>query len=269
MELPIASSPAFLYTGGRPFDPEQPAVVLIHGAGHDHSVWNFPARRLAHHGFSVLAPDLPGHGRSGGVALASIESLADWIGALLDAVGVERAALVGHSMGSLVALHAAARMPRRTDRLVLIGSAVPMPVAAPLLSAARDAPSTAYAMINQWSYTPASQLGASAMPGTSLTAMNLRLMERQADGVLATDLAACDAYQDGLEAAAKVACPTLLLCGERDQMTPRRAAKPLHDALMNVPGGARVAVVPQAGHAMIAEAPDAVGESIRSFLDGK
>lgn len=268
MELEIASSPVFVHTGGRPVDPQQHAVVLIHGAGHDHSVWTFQARQLAYHGFSVIAPDLPGHGRSGGLPLASVEALADWIEALLDGLAVGRASLAGHSMGSLVALHAAARQANRVNRLILIGSVVPMPVAAPLLEAARDAPAAARVMINQWSFAPASQLGASANPGMWLTGLNLRLMERQANGVLANDLAACNAYQGGLDAAAEVRCPTLLLCGERDQMTPRRAVKPLHDALVNVPGGPRVAVVPSAGHAMMAEAPAAVTNSIRSFLDG-
>ncbi|WP_332672477.1 alpha/beta fold hydrolase [Aromatoleum sp.] len=269
MEIPIASSSVFVYTGGRPFDAGLPVVVLIHGAGHDHSVWNFQARQLAHHGFSVVAPDLPGHGRSGGPSLASVESLAEWVAALLDALGVDRAALVGHSMGSLVALHAATQMPARVSRLILIGSAVPMPVADPLLQAARETPGTAHAMINQWSYTPASQLGASASPGVRLTTMNLRLMERQPEGVLANDLAACNGYQRGLDAAAEVLCPTLLLCGERDQMTPHRAVKPLQEALTKVPGGARVAVIPGAGHAMMAEAPAAVGAAIRRMLDEK
>lgn len=269
MEIAVASSSVFLYTGGRPFDAGLPVVLLIHGAGHDHSVWNFQARQLAHHGFSVVAPDLPGHGRSQGLPLASVEALAEWVAALLDALGVERAALVGHSMGSLVALHTAAQMPSRVSRLILIGSVVPMPVSDPLLRAARETPDIAHAMINQWSYTPASQLGASASPGVWLTAMNLRLMERQHEGVLANDLAACNGYQRGFDAAAEVVCPTLLLCGERDQMTPRRAVKPLQEALAKVPGGARVAIIPRAGHAMMAEAPAAVGAAMRRMLDEK
>lgn len=171
-------------------------------------------------------------------------------------------------MGSLVALHAAAQRPERTSRLVLVGSVAPMPVAAPLLDAARNDPACAHAMINQWSYTFASQLGASAQPGISLTGLNRRLMERQRADALAIDLAACAAYQGGLDAAAGVRCPTLLLCGERDQMTPRRAVKPLQDALVNAMGGARMMIIPRAGHAMMAEAPDAVAESIRSFLAG-
>jgi pimeloyl-ACP methyl ester carboxylesterase len=266
MELTTCEHATFVYTGGRPFDPAVPVVLLVHGAGNDHSVWNFQARHLAYHGYSVLAPDLPGHGRSGGAPLTTIESLSGWLEALLDSAGIAQAALVGHSMGSLVALETAARTPERVGRLVLIGSVAPMPVADPLLDAARDDRSAAHAMINHWSYTPAAQLGASASPGFSLTGLNRRLMERQAEGVLATDLTACNAYQRGLDAARGITCPTLLLCGERDQMTPPRAVKALHAALVNAPDGARMMTIPRTGHAMLAEAPDAVSDSIREFL---
>lgn len=258
-----------VYTGGRGFDREQSTVVLIHGAGHDHSVWNLQARHLAHHGYGVLAPDLPGHGASQGPALDGIDALAQWIVDLLDAAGVVRAAVVGHSMGSLVALATAARASERVDRLILVGSVAPMPVAPALLNAAAAARDRAHGMINQWSYTPAGQLGASATPGQWMTGLNRRLMERQGEGVLATDLGACNAWADGLAVAAGVRCPTLLICGERDQMTPPRAVKPLRDALVNVAGGARMIILPGAGHAMMAEAPDALTDSIRGFLDSR
>lgn len=266
MDLPVLDTLTRIYTGGRSFDRALPTVVLIHGAGHDHSVWNHQARHLANHGFGVLAPDLPGHGASGGAPLTSIEALAEWIGALLDAVGVVRSALVGHSMGSLVAQEAAARLPERVTALVLVGSVAPMPVAQPLLDAAATARPKAHAMINQWSYTPAAHLGTSASPGLWLPGVNARLMEHQVDGVLATDLAACNTYAGGLDAAGKVRCPVLMVCGERDQMTPPRAVKPLREALVNAAGGARMITIPGTGHAMMAEAPDATTDSIRGFL---
>ncbi len=266
MDLIINGSSARIYTGGRTFDHRLPAVVLIHGAEHDHSVWNLQARHLAHHGFSVLAPDLPGHGRSGGGPLSGIDACAAWIIDLLDAAGVRQARLAGHSMGSLIALAATARAPERIAALALLGSVAPMPVAPALLEAAASNRDQAHALINQWSYTPANLLGASPLPGVHLAGANLRLMERQAEGVLAADLAACNAWADGLAAAARVRCPALLLCGGRDQMTPPRAAKPLCDALVNVTGGARLTVLPDAGHAMMAETPDAVSDALRGFF---
>lgn len=145
MMLQVQGRPAFAYTGGKPFDPTLPTVVFVHGALHDHSCWNLLARWCAHHGYGVLALDIPGHGRSQGPPCTDVESLAQWLLALLDAAGVRSATLVGHSMGSLTALEAAARAPERAERLVLLGTAYPMQVSESLLSTAREtrcAPST-------------------------------------------------------------------------------------------------------------------------------
>jgi len=267
MDIEISGRAVRLYTGGRAFDPSLPPVVLIHGAGHDHSVWNLQCRYLAHHGHSAVAPDLPGHGRSAGPPLASIEALAAWIVELLDALKIETAVLVGHSMGSLIALQAAAESPQRISALVLAGSVAPMPVAEPLLEAAANRREKAHAMINQWSYAPRSGIGRSAQPGTCLTIANLRLMEHQEEGVLHTDLTACNRYATGIEAASRVRCPTLLIGAARDQMTPPKASAPLLEALAQVPGGARRVVLPECGHAMMAEAPDGVTDALARFLD--
>lgn len=266
MDLSVRGRSTRIYTGGRDFDRERPTVLLIHGAGNDHSVWQLQARHLARCGFGVLAPDLPGHGASNGAPLPTVEALAEWIVDLMDAAGVACAALGGHSMGSLVALEAAARAPARVSRLILIGSVAPMPVAPVLLQAAAEDRDAAHAMINQWSLSPAARLGASPIPGMSPAGMQLRLMERQRPGVLAADLAACDGYAHGLEAAAAVRCPVLLLIGERDQMTPPRAVQPLHEALAKAGASARMMRIPGAGHALMAEAPDAVTSSMRGFL---
>ena len=104
MQLSVNGIDTFVATGGREFDKSQPAIVLLHGAGFDHSTWALHSRWFAHHGFGVLAPDLPGHGRSSGAPLPTIADMADWTAALLDAAGAAKAKLVGHSMGSLVAL---------------------------------------------------------------------------------------------------------------------------------------------------------------------
>ena len=113
MELQVNGATAYCYTGGKPFDAAKPTVVFVHGVLHDHSVWILQSRYLAHHGYNVLAVDLPGHCRSGGEAPATVEQAADFIVALLDAAGVEKAALVGHSWGSLIALEAASRLGPR------------------------------------------------------------------------------------------------------------------------------------------------------------
>ena len=136
MILTVQGREAYAYTGGKPFDSALPCLVFIHGALNDHTVWTLLARWFAHHGRSVLALDLPGHMRSEGPALASVQEMADWVLALMTAAGVQRAALAGHSLGSLVALEAAARAPERATHLALLGTCVPMPVPQPLLGLA-------------------------------------------------------------------------------------------------------------------------------------
>jgi len=269
MELAVATpgnaAPAYAYTGGKAFDAALPCIVFVHGALNDHSVWTLLARWFAHHGHGVLAVDLPGHGRSGGAPLASVEALADWLLALLDAAGVQRAALVGHSMGSLIALEAAARAPARASRLVMIGTAYPMKVSEALLTTARDAPLRAIDMVNVFSHSGIAAKPSYPGPGAWLLGSSRALMRRvQAGGtgvnLFHHDFSVCDRYAGGLEAAAKLQCPASLILGAHDQMTNPRQARALADALK-----ARVHSV-AAGHALMSEAPDAVLAALRDAL---
>jgi pimeloyl-ACP methyl ester carboxylesterase len=256
----------FCYTGGQRLERDRPTALFIHGAGHDHSVWTLQTRYFAHHGWNVIAPDLPGHGRSSGPAVDSIEGLAQWILALAHKLGTERPVVVGHSMGALIALQLAATAPKLVSRLALIGAVAPMPVAPALLDATLSNRDKAHALINQWSFAPSSQIGASSIPGMNLTALNERLMQRQAPGVLHTDMAACNAYSAGFDAAARVRCPTLLLSSAQDRMTPPKAIAPLAAAFDKSVELTRV-VLPDAGHAMMSEAPGQVLDALWRFVN--
>ncbi len=262
MLLRVAGNEVYAYTGSQRFDAALPTVVFVHGAANDHSVWALQSRYFAHHGRNVFAVDLPGHGRSGGEALASVEAIADWLPALLDAAGASGAVLVGHSLGSLAVLAAAARGPDRVTKIALVGPAVPMPVSDVLLDASRANDHVAYELINGWSYSAGKQLGGNQVPGLWLTGSGMRLLERNRPGVLYTDLAACHAYADGLDAAAAVRCPALLILGARDLMAPPKSAQALAAALPDK----RVVTLPDCGHALMAEQPDAVLEALAAFL---
>jgi pimeloyl-ACP methyl ester carboxylesterase len=262
MRIEVAGRDVYAYTGARALDAALPTVAFVHGAANDHSVWALQSRYFAHHGRNVLAVDLPGHGRSNGDALDSIEAIADWIPALLDAAGVGAAMLVGHSMGALAALECAARYPERVTRLALLGPAAPMPVADVLLDAAKRNDHVAFELITGWSYSAAKQLGGNTMPGVWLTGNAMRLLERTNPGVLHADLVACNAYAGGLAAAAKVRCPSLVVVGARDIMAPPKNARELIGALR----GAHVVDLPECGHAMMAEQPDAVLDALRAFV---
>jgi len=268
MNLP-ASQGLYAYTGGRSFDPARPTVVFIHGAEHDHSVWSLQSRYLAHHGYSVLAFDLPGHMRSAGPALASVEAMADRLHDSIEASGAQRVLVVGHSMGSLITLELARRIGERMLGAALVSAAFPMSVSDALLAATRDDASAAMDMINVWSHSSSIEAfqrkPSNPGPGFSNVWQNLRLMQRIAgrDGpeVLALDFAACSAYAGGLEAARSMACPALFVLGELDLMTPVRSARSLIDACAD----ATVVVLEGGGHSLMSERPDEVLAALKEF----
>jgi len=253
---------AYAYTGGKAFDAKLPTVVFLHGAQHDHSVWILQSRYLAHHGYGVLALDLPGHGRSAGPALASIGDLAEWVAAVQDAAGVKHAAIVGHSMGSLIALECAARHPDRVAKIALLAIAYPMKVSAELLDATKNNEPLAQDMVNVWSHSAYAHYPNNPGPGFWIIGENLRLMQRQKPGVMHVDFIACNAYAGGAEAAVKVNCPTLLLLAQRDAMTPVRSARDFAKSIKD----ARVVVIDGSGHNMMAERPDEVLDTLAGFL---
>jgi len=265
MELRVNGRRAYAYTGGKTFDPALPCVVFIHGAINDHTVWTLAARWFANHGYGVLALDLPGHMRSEGPPLPNIEALADWTLAVLDAAGVKRAALVGHSMGSLIALEAAGSAPDRVSHLVMVGTAYPMKVSAALLDTARDDPLRAIDMVVSFSISTLATKPSYPSPGVWLHGASRALMRRvQAhDGsvnLFHHDFGVCDRYANGMEAAARVRCPATLVLGARDQMTQPKQTKALADALK-----ARSVLLPS-GHSLMAEVSDALLDALRTAL---
>jgi pimeloyl-ACP methyl ester carboxylesterase len=266
MKLQVHGCEAYAYTGGKPFDPALPTVVFIHGAMNDHSVWTLLARWFAHHGRSVLAFDLPGHLRSAGPALASVEAMANWVLAALDAAGVQRAALAGHSLGSLVALEAAARAPERVTQLAMLGTCVPMPVPRALLDLSLTDVHAAIDRVVTFSFSTLAAKPSYPGPGVWLRGSARQLM-RQVAGkaddarLFHTDFSACNDYTNGLDAAARVACPAHLVLAEGDQMTLPRHAQAVAAALK-----ATVHTVP-GGHFLMQEQPDRVLNALRTVLD--
>ena len=262
MEIKVDGALAFAATGGRAFDSSLPVTVFVHGAAFNHTVWKLQARYFAWHGGSVLAVDLPGHGLSQGPPRGSIPEMADWIMALLDAAEVGEAALVGHSMGALVALEAAARHGPRVRKLALLGAAPAIPVNDMLLSRAAEDDHHALELLTGWGYGRRAHYGGHRMPGIWMTGGGLRTLERASPGVLHTDLVATNGYDGGEAAAAAVTCPVLMVIGARDLMTP---AKRGH-ALAGMLAGSTTVVIPGAGHIMLDEEPDQTLDALRDFL---
>lgn len=260
----------YAYTGGKAFDGQQATVVFIHGVLNDHSVWILQSRYLAHHGYNVLALDLPGHCKSGGQAPETVEEAADTVIAVLEALHIDRAAICGHSWGSLITLEVAARAPLRVSHAILIGAAYPMKVSPALIESSLNEPLKALQMVNVFSRstlcTPPSVLG----PGTWIYGAGMALGKRVLDSNRAVNLfhrgfLACDHYDHGLQAAAALRCPTLFILGSSDQMTPPRAAQSLI-AQARATGQTVDVVTLPVGHHQMSEDPDGTLGAIRAFL---
>ncbi len=265
MRLTIQGQEAYCYTGGKAFDAALPSVIFVHGAQNDHSVWGLQTRYFTHHGYGVLAVDLPGHGRSSGAPLTSVEAMADWLLELMDGAGIEKATLVGHSMGSLISLEAASRAPQRVSALALVGTAYPMKVSDALLEASKNDVEAAIDMVDIWSHSSMAQKPSFPGPGSYVMGVSQRLMQhiarRNPAPVFHLDFAACNAYANGEAAAATVRCPTLFLLGKNDMMTPPRAAASL---IKTIPH-AQVVQLERCGHDLMAEQPDAVLDHLYAF----
>ncbi|HSV53830.1 MAG TPA: alpha/beta hydrolase [Burkholderiaceae bacterium] len=270
MELQVNGHKTYCYSGGKTLDAAKPTVVFIHGVLNDHSVWILQSRYLANHGWNVLAVDLPGHCKSAGDAPSSVEEAADFIGALLDAAGVQRAALVGHSWGSLIALEAASRLKERISHLVLVGTAYPMKVSQALLDAALNEPQKGIAMINVFMRStlaaPPSALGPGTWVHGASTALNRRVLaSNQSANVFHRGFKACDSYANGEAAIAAITCPVLFLLGAQDQMTMPKAAQGLVAKARESGRKVQVAQLP-VGHHQMTETPDETLFAIRDFL---
>ncbi len=261
-QFTVDGKAVFAATGGQAFERGRPTVVFVHGAGMDHIVWALQTRYFAYRGRNVLAIDLPGHGRSAGPTLPSIGAMADWLARLLDAAVVDKAAIVGHSLGGLAALETAARYPGRVRAIALLGVAERMTVHPELLAAARADEHLAYELITAWGYARRSHLGGQREPGMWMTGGTVRLLERSRPGVLAADLAACEDFVGAPAAAGKIACPALFVLGANDRMTAPAAAAPLAERI----AGSRTILVPDAGHFLMIEQPDRTLDALREIL---
>ena len=262
MQLRFNGKAAFAYTASQDVDLSKRTIVFLHGAGLDHSWWGLQSRYFGYHGFNVLAVDLPAHGRSEGPPLAGVGGMADWVSACLKELRIEKANLVGHSMGSLIALEFAARCPRNVEKIALIGVAYPMKVSDGFLDAARRNDPAAYDMETIWGHAPQVPFSGNPNPGMWMYGDTLARLSRLAPGVLHADLAACNGYAAGMDSAAKVKCPALFILGTRDMMTPPKGALALAKAMPD----SKTVIIEPSGHSLMAEAPDAILNALIAFL---
>lgn len=253
--------PLFAATGGAPFDPSRPVVVLVHGTGADRTFWRGQSRYLAHHGYAVLAVDLPGHGQSPGPSLGEVEEMADRLVAALDVLGVDRAALVGHSLGALVTLDLAGRHPGRVTALALLGVRPEMAVHPALLDGSRAGDHNSIDLKVAWG--TGEHAGGTGEPGAWVIGGGVRLAEASGYDAFADDFAACARYGASEERASRITCPSIVVSGSLDRMTTRAGGQEMADLL----GCAHVVV--EAGHDFPVEAPWPTTEVLTRFLSSE
>ena len=252
----------FATTGGKEFNPELPAIIFLHCAGADHSIWYLQTRYFAYHGYSILAVDFPGHGRSEGECITSIEEMAEWIPELVIAAGLEKASLVGHSMGALVALECASRFSEIISSVCLIGSAAKMPVHPLLLDKSLKGDQLAYDLVTSWEHGPTGHFGNPPVPGMSLLGGAQSLLNSAPKGALGFDLAACNNYQNGMNAASKIRCPVLCLAGSQDKMSPYFEGMKLAEAITD----AKFHIIEDCGHMIMLEKADECLEMLKNHF---
>jgi len=262
MDFVVEKRRVFAYSAAPELDSAKRTIVFVHGAGLDHSSFGLQSRYFGYHGWNVLAVDLPGHGRSEGPPIATIEGMARWVLQVQENLRLEKAGIVGHSMGSLVALECAARAPEHVERIALLGTAYPMKVGEAFLEAARRNEHAAFDMETIWGHAAQVPLAGNPNPGMWMYGDTLARLARLAPGVLHNDLKACNDYAGGEESAARTKCPALRILGRRDVMTPPKAALSLSQALKD----SRTVTLNPSGHSLMAEAPDATLDALIGFF---
>jgi pimeloyl-ACP methyl ester carboxylesterase len=251
-------------TGGVALSGNDPVVLMIHGAGMDSTVWQLQTRYLAHRGFRAVAIDLPAHGRSEGVALSTVEAMADWVARFAAAAGFESAHIVGHSMGTFIALELASRYADLSTSITLFGTATGMPVHPELLSAAANDLRSAAALMASWGHDKPAHVGVNPTPGLWMLGGSRALVENSTPGVLAADFAACVGYANAANAAGTLKCPATVVIGLGDKMTPPKGGRALAAALPS----ARIVELAGTGHSMMTENPRAVKQAIMDSVRG-
>ncbi len=262
MEITYRGNAVRIATGGRKHNPELPGVILIHGSGMDRTTWQMQSRWLSHHGYRAGAVDLPGHGLSGGAPLESIPAMGEWLAGLVHELDMAPAHLVGFSLGSFVALEAAAQDSTCAKSLVLIGTASAMPVHPELLTASDENIPRASRLMTSWALGSRAHRGGHRSPGTWLVGSSTALIDRSPQGALGRDMEACAAYEGAVEAMERIDVPVTFILGSEDKMTPIKAATDL----INAAKDGSVVQMDGIGHMMPIEDPvgarDAIAEAI-------
>ena len=206
-------------------------ILLVHGAGGSHLSWRRQTRELAA-AFRLVLVDLPGHGRSGGAGETTVQGYTRYVVDLMDALGLERVILGGHSMGGAIAVEAALRNPGRLGGLLL-----------------------AIEGMANFLFGPE--------PSKDLVEEEKRLLGENSSEILLQDFTACDSF-DVKDEVASINLPTLILCGKQDRLTPVKYSEFLHEGIKR----SEIVFFDNCGHMPMLEQSDEFNRCVSSFLAG-
>ena len=258
MKLMVNGVESHVATGGKAFDAGLPTVLFLHGSGLDHRSWALQTRWFAYNGFSVLAPDFPGHSLSRGEPCKTVEDSANWLSDLLAIANVRDVHVVGHSQGFLSALELAKLKPAAVQSLTGVATAAAIPVNPVLIETAKESAMKAAEMMLQWGFGYQAHLGVSPTPGMQPIAIGRQIM---GNNPLAVDLQCCADYRGGESAAEIICVPSAMILAGQDKMTPMQSGLAISRTL-----NAALTVLNDYGHMLPIEAPQKVLVALREFI---
>jgi pimeloyl-ACP methyl ester carboxylesterase len=238
------------------FDEEKSSILLMHGSGLTHIVWSLHEQFYASQGFNILSVDLPGHGKSEGPSLKSIEEISDWVKSLMNVLDIKKIIIIGHSQGCLVGIDFASRYPNLINDLVLVAGSYKMPVNQDLIDYAEAGDEKVILLMMKWGYE-----GSKAFIGGNPVKKIIN-SSREIREVLAVDLNACNNYKGGKESLQKINCPTLCIFSDLDKMVPLEVGNKMASMIKN----SEKKIINNCGHMIIFEKAFEMRKIVKEFL---
>jgi len=252
----VDNNDVFASDSGQGIDKNKETIILLHGSGLSHIVWSLTEQYLSNQNYNVLAIDLPGHGNSEGNCLKSIEEISDWLEKVFKQLSISELTMIGHSQGCLESLEYSSRYSKRVKNLIFVGGSYRMPVNQDLIDLAVSGDDKAVQLMMKWSYENSKKfIGGNPVEKIINSSRDIR-------EVLATDLIACNNYENGSEALKSINCPTLFIFGELDKMVNLEKGKKFAELIPN----SKTHIIKDCGHMIMFEKAFEMREKITKFL---
>ncbi len=227
-------------------------VLFIHGAGGGQYTWSYQ-KAFFEKRFNPIIIELPGHGASEGEGEEEIGRYAEHVYSFLNALGLSKVFLVGHSMGGAIVQTLALTHPEVIKGISLVGTGARLRVFPMILDGIRSDFAESVRKITQFSY--------SRNTPSEMIDRGVADMMRCRPEILYGDFLACDRF-DIMAELDKINIPTLIMCGDEDQLTPVKYSQFLLQRIK----GSRLEILPGAGHMMMMEAAETFNEKIGEFI---